>query len=100
MKGIYKIISEVLSIDQDSIRLKHHLFDDLGSDSLDIVELIMYIEEEYDIEIPDNIAEEFQTVKDIIEYVEQQERATDYNPEGPTSYEPEDNPSDIEKDYE
>ena len=63
------IISEQLSLREDDIRLDSRFVDDLGADSLDIVELIMEMEEEFEIEIPDEDIEQMSTVKDVITYV-------------------------------
>ena len=64
------IIAEQLSIDESVIKMDTNLMKDLEADSLDAVEIIMALEEEYDIEIPDEEAEKFQTVDDIVKYVE------------------------------
>ena len=64
------IIAEQLSIDESVINMDTNLMKDLEADSLDAVEIIMALEEEYDIEIPDEEAEKFQTVDDIVKYVE------------------------------
>lgn len=53
-----------------SADLKHRLLDDLGADSLDMVELVMTLEEEFDMEIPDEDAEKLKSVEDVIEYIE------------------------------
>lgn len=66
---IKKIIAEKLSVDLDEIVPEANFIDDLGADSLDLVELIMSMEEEFDIEISDEKAEELVTVKDAIDYV-------------------------------
>jgi acyl carrier protein len=66
---IKKIIAEKLSVDLDEIVPEASFIDDLGADSLDLVELIMSMEEEFDIEISDEKAEELVTVKDAIDYV-------------------------------
>jgi acyl carrier protein len=66
---IKKIIAEKLSVDLDEIVAEASFIDDLGADSLDLVELIMSMEEEFDIEISDEKAEELVTVKDAIDYV-------------------------------
>lgn len=64
-------ISEVLGIDADDITMESSFTDDLGADSLDIVELIMALEEEFDLEIPDEDAEKIQTVGDVVEYIKE-----------------------------
>lgn len=65
-----EIIAEQLNIEGASIKPDTNLQKDLEADSLDAVEIIMALEEEYDIEIPDEEAERFQTVEDIVKYVE------------------------------
>ena len=67
---IEKIIAENLGIDQDSIKDESHFVNDLGADSLNIVEVVMAIEEEYDIEIPDEDAETLHTVGQVKQYIE------------------------------
>ena len=61
---------EQLGVDEDSITMETNLIKDLEADSLDAVEIIMAIEETYDFEIPDEEAEKFQTVQDLVDYVE------------------------------
>lgn len=65
------IIADELGIEEDSIELDSDLTDDLGADSLDAVELIMAIEEEFDIEIDDTAAQKIKTVQDIVDYLEE-----------------------------
>ena len=67
---IRDIIVEQLDVSEDEVNPDARFVDDLGADSLDVVELIMRIEEELDIEIPDEEAEKLQTVKDAVAYVE------------------------------
>ena len=67
---IKEIIAEQLGVDGDVVTMETNLMKDLEADSLDAVEIIMAIEDEYDIEIPDEDAEKFQTVTDIVKYVE------------------------------
>jgi acyl carrier protein len=64
------IIVEQLSVDKGKVVPNASFVDDLGADSLDQVELIMAMEEEFDIEIPDEDAEKLKTVQDAIDYVE------------------------------
>lgn len=64
-------ISDILGVDSDDITMDSSFIDDLGADSLDIVELIMALEEEFDIEIPDEDAERIQTVGDVVEYIKE-----------------------------
>ena len=67
---IKKIIAEQLDIAVDKVKSEHNIMDDLGADSLDTVEIVMKVEEEYDITIPDEDVEEMKTVQDILDYVE------------------------------
>ncbi len=69
---IKEIIIEQLSVDEAMVTMETNLMKDLEADSLDAVEIIMAIEEEYDIEIPDEEAEKFQIVGDLVKYVEEQ----------------------------
>lgn len=66
---IKKIIVEQLGVEEDEITLESSFIDDLGADSLDIVELIMALEEEFDLEIPDSEAERITTVGDVLDYI-------------------------------
>ncbi|MDL1871695.1 acyl carrier protein [Deltaproteobacteria bacterium PRO3] len=68
-KKIKQIIAEQLGLNEDEIADSASLLDDLGADSLDIVELVMAMEEEFEMEIPDEDAEKIVTVKDVIDYV-------------------------------
>ncbi len=67
---VKKISVEHLDVDAAKVEPKASFIDDLGADSLDIVELVMAFEEEFDIEIPDDAAETIQTVGDAISYIE------------------------------
>ena len=67
---IREIIMEQLSVDESMVTIDTNLMKDLEADSLYAVEIIMAIEEEFDIEIPDEEAENFQTVADLVNYVE------------------------------
>ena len=66
---IREIIADQLGIDGDEVTPSASFIDDLGADSLDIVELIMAFEEEFDMEIPDEDAEKIQTVQNVIDYI-------------------------------
>jgi acyl carrier protein len=63
------IIVEQLGVTKEEITPKASFIDDLGADSLDIVEFVMAMEEEFDIEIPDDDAEKIQTIEDVITYL-------------------------------
>ena len=66
---LQKIISEVLNIEPDEITMDTTFIDDLGADSLDVFQIIMGIEEEFDIEIPNEAAESIVTVADAVEQI-------------------------------
>ncbi|MCP5468379.1 MAG: acyl carrier protein [Deltaproteobacteria bacterium] len=66
---IKAIIAEQLNLDVDEVQNSASLVDDMGADSLDIVELVMAMEEDFEMEIPDEDAEKIVTVQDIIDYV-------------------------------
>lgn len=72
LSTIQKMIANQLSIsDPSGITLETNLLDDLDADSLDAVEIIMAIEDEFGIEIPDEMAESLKTIGEIVEYVEE-----------------------------
>mgnify|MGYP003286367343 FL=1 len=64
------IVVEQLGVDEAEVTIDSTFIDDLGADSLDIVELIMAFEEEFSVEIPDDVAEKIKTVKDTVEYID------------------------------
>lgn len=64
------IVVEQLGVDESEVTIDSTFIDDLGADSLDIVELIMAFEEEFSVEIPDDVAEKIKTVKDTVEYID------------------------------
>lgn len=68
---VKEIIAEQLGLEKDDIQLDASFIDDLGADSLDIVEMIMTIEDEYDVEISDDDAEKIATVQDAINYIKE-----------------------------
>ncbi|MCX7795624.1 MAG: acyl carrier protein [bacterium] len=67
---VKKIIAEQLGIDEEDITLDSSFTDDLGADSLDLVELVMAFEDGFDIEIPDEDAEKIKTVADAVNYIQ------------------------------
>ena len=67
---VAQILAEQLDVDVDEIKLTTDMVDDLGADSLDIVDLLMTLEDEFDIEIPDEDVEGVRTVGDLVKYLE------------------------------
>ena len=65
------VIVEQLGVAETSVEMESSFIDDLGADSLDIVELVMALEEEFDMEIPDSDAEKVVTVGDVVEYIKE-----------------------------
>ena len=68
---VKEIIVEQLGVSESSVKMEASFIDDLGADSLDIVELVMGLEEEFDMEIPDTDAEKVATVGDVVEYIKE-----------------------------
>ena len=68
---VKKIVVDQLGVEADDVSLESTFIDDLGADSLDIVELIMAFEEEFSVEIPDEAAEKIKTVQDVVTYIDQ-----------------------------
>lgn len=66
---VKEIVVEQLGVEEGEVTMEASFIDDLGADSLDIVELIMALEEEFDLEIPDKEAEKITTVGDAVEYI-------------------------------
>ena len=66
---VKEIIVEQLGVAENAVNMEASFIDDLGADSLDIVELIMALEEEFDLEIPDSDAEKVVTVGDVVDYI-------------------------------
>ena len=67
---VFEIVAEELSVEKDKIRPETTFINDLGADSLDTVELVMELEEEFDINIPDDAAEKIQTVGEAVSHIE------------------------------
>jgi acyl carrier protein len=67
---VRRVVGEQLGIDESNIKPESHFVDDLGADSLDTVELVMALEEEFSVEIPDEDAEKISTVREAIQYIE------------------------------
>ena len=71
---VKEIIVEQLGVDENQVEPSASFVDDLGADSLDIVELVMAFEEKFDLDIPDEDAEKIKTVKDAIDYIESKKK--------------------------
>ena len=67
---VKEVVVEQLNVSPDEVKEESKFVEDLGADSLDVVELVMALEEKFDIEIPDDEAEKIQTVQDVLSYVE------------------------------
>jgi len=67
---VIEIVAEQLGVDKDKVTSETSFVNDLGADSLDTVELVMELEEEFDINIPDDAAEKIQTVGQAVQYIE------------------------------
>lgn len=70
-ENLKSIIIEQLGVDEDKVTMEATFVDDLSADSLDIVELIMSIEEKFDMEIPDSDGEKIVTVGDVVKYIQE-----------------------------
>jgi acyl carrier protein len=73
---VKQIISEQLGVEEAEVTPSASFIDDLGADSLDTVELVMALEENFDIEIPDEDAEKIRTVQDAIDYIEKHSKVS------------------------
>lgn len=67
---VQAIIAKELNVSLDKVTMETHLVDDLGADSLDAVELIMALEDEFGLEVDDDAAQNMKRVKDLVEYIE------------------------------
>jgi acyl carrier protein len=67
---VHKIIGEQLGVSAEELTPEANLLDDLGADSLDVVELAMTLEEEFSIQVPDEDLEKIRTVQDIVDYIQ------------------------------
>jgi acyl carrier protein len=71
MDKIKTIVVDILGVEEDSIKPEASFIDDLGADSIDTVELVMALEQNFDLEIPDGEAEKIKTVGDAIDYIKE-----------------------------
>jgi acyl carrier protein len=67
---VKEILCEQLDVEEDKVTVEASIVDDLGADSLDVVDLVMSLEEEFDIEIPDEDVENIKSVGDMVKYIE------------------------------
>ncbi|AJC85806.1 TPA: acyl carrier protein [Campylobacter lari] len=67
---VKKVVVEQLSVDEDAVKMESKIIEDLGADSLDVVELVMALEEKFDVEIPDSDAEKLVKIEDVVNYIE------------------------------
>ena len=67
---LQSVVADQLDVEPEKVTLEANIPEDLGADSLDIVDLVMAIEEEFDMEIPDDAVEKIKTVGDIVNYIE------------------------------
>ncbi|WP_456322808.1 acyl carrier protein [Hydrogenimonas sp.] len=68
---VKEVVVEQLNVNPDEVKMESRFVEDLGADSLDVVELVMALEEKFGIEIPDDQAEKIQTVGDAVKYIEE-----------------------------
>lgn len=73
---VIAIVAEQLGIEEDTIRVNASFIEDLGADSLDTVELVMALEEEFGCEIPDEAAEKITTVQEAVDFIEKNTKAS------------------------
>ncbi|AFY67444.1 acyl carrier protein [Geitlerinema sp. PCC 7407] len=73
---VQKIVADQLSVEASEVKPESHFANDLGADSLDTVELVMALEEEFDIEIPDEAAEGIATVQAAVDYISEKSAAS------------------------
>lgn len=67
---VKKVVVEQLSVDEEAVKMESKIIEDLGADSLDVVELVMALEEKFDVEIPDSDAEKLVKIEDVVNYIE------------------------------
>ena len=70
LEKVKAILSEQFDVEEDKITPETSLIDDLGADSLDVVDLVMSIEDEFEVEVPDDEVENIKTVDDLVKYIE------------------------------
>ena len=70
LEKVKKILSEQFDVEEDRINADTSIINDLGADSLDVVDLLMSIEDEFEVEVPDEEIENIKTVDDLVKYIE------------------------------
>lgn len=70
LEKVREILVDQLDVDEDAVTMESSITDDLGADSLDVVDMVMSLEEEFDLEIPDEEIEAMKTVGDIVKFIE------------------------------
>lgn len=68
---VKSLLAEQLELDENEIQLESSFVEDLGADSLDVVEMLMILEEEFNVTVPDEEAENFRTVKDVVDFLQE-----------------------------
>ncbi|WMJ24456.1 acyl carrier protein [Paludicola sp. MB14-C6] len=68
---IKSILVDQLDVDEDAVTMEASISDDLGADSLDVADIVMSLEEEFDLEVPDEVLANVKTVGDIVKYIEE-----------------------------
>ncbi|HCW80541.1 MAG TPA: acyl carrier protein [Ruminococcaceae bacterium] len=74
LEKVKSILSEQFDVEEDTITPETNIQDDLGADSLDVVDLLMSIEDEFDIEVPDDQVENLKTVGELVKYIEEHQK--------------------------
>ena len=69
-EDVRDVVVEQLSVDPQAVQLESKIIEDLGADSLDVVELVMALEEKFEVEIPDSEAEKLVSIQDVVNYIE------------------------------
>ena len=69
-EDVRDVVVEQLSVDPQAVKLEYKIIEYLGADSLDVVELVMALEEKFEVEIPDSEAEKLISIKDVVDYIE------------------------------
>ena len=67
---VKEILADQLDTNADEMSMETRIVDDLGADSLDVVEMLMTVEDEFEIEIPDSVIEDLKTIGDVVEYIQ------------------------------